>query len=41
MKIDTIKKIFKYAKRYTPLFIFSVIFATVTVVTTLYLPVLT
>ena len=41
MKVDTIKKIFKYAKRYTPLFIFSVIFATVTVVTTLYLPVLT
>lgn len=41
MKINTIKKIFKYAKRYTPLFILSVIFATVTVVTTLYLPILT
>ena len=41
MKLDTLKKIFKYAKRYTPLFILSIIFATITVVTTLYLPILT
>ncbi len=41
MKLETLKKIFKYAKRYTPLFVLSVIFATVTVVTTLYLPILT
>ena len=41
MKLETLKKIFKYAKRYTPLFVLSVIFAAVTVVTTLYLPILT
>ncbi len=41
MKLDTLKKIFKYAKKYTPLFVLSVIFATITVVTTLYLPILT
>lgn len=41
MKINTLKKIFKYAKRYTPLFVLSIIFATITVVTTLYLPILT
>lgn len=41
MRIDTLKKIFRYAKRYTPLFVLSVIFATITVVTTLYLPILT
>lgn len=41
MKKGTIKKIFQYAKRYTPLFVFSVIFATITVVTTLYLPIIT
>lgn len=41
MKLDTLRKIFQYAKRYTPLFVLSIIFATVTVVTTLYLPILT
>ncbi len=41
MRLDTLKKIFKYAKRYTPLFVLSIIFATITVVTTLYLPILT
>ena len=41
MRLNTLKKIFKYAKRYTPLFVLSVIFATITVVTTLYLPILT
>ena len=41
MKTKTLKKIFKYAKRYTPLFVLSVIFATITVITTLYLPILT
>lgn len=41
MKLNTLKKIFKYAKRYTPLFVLSIIFATITVVTTLYLPILT
>lgn len=41
MKINTLKKIFKYAKRYSPLFVLSIIFATITVVTTLYLPILT
>ena len=41
MKLDTLKKIFKYAKKYTPLFVLSVIFATITIVTTLYLPILT
>lgn len=40
-KADTLKKIFKYAKRYTPLFVLSVVFATITVITTLYLPILT
>ncbi len=40
MKIDTLKKIFRYAKRYTPLFVLSILFATVTVVTTLYLPII-
>ena len=41
MKRDTLKKLFRYAKRYTPLFVLSVVFATITVVTTLYLPILT
>ena len=41
MKFDTLKKLFRYAKRYTPLFVLSVLFAAVTVVTTLYLPILT
>jgi len=41
MKADTLKKLFRYAKRYTPLFVLSVVFATVTVITTLYLPILT
>ena len=41
MRLDTLKKIFKYAKRYSPLFVLSIIFATITVVTTLYLPILT
>lgn len=41
MKLDTLKKIFRYAKRYTPLFVLSIIFAAITVVTTLYLPILT
>ena len=41
MRLDTLKKIFKYAKRYTPLFVLSIIFATITVVTKLYLPILT
>ena len=41
MKTDTLKKLFRYAKRYTPLFVLSVVFATVTVITTLYLPILT
>lgn len=41
MKADTLKKIFRYAKKYTPLFVLSIIFATITVVTTLYLPILT
>ena len=41
MKRDTLKKLFRYAKRYTPLFVLSVIFATVSVITTLYLPILT
>lgn len=41
MRLDTLKKIFKYAKRYTSLFVLSIIFATITVVTTLYLPILT
>ena len=41
MKLDTLKKLFRYAKRYTPLFVLSVLFAAVTVVTTLYLPILT
>lgn len=40
MKLDTLKKIFKYAKRYTPLFVLSILFAMVTVVTTLYLPII-
>ena len=41
MKLDTLKKIFQYAKKYTPLFVFSIVFATITVVTTLYLPIIT
>ena len=41
MKLNTLFKVFKYAKRYTPLFVLSVVFATITVVTTLYLPILT
>ena len=41
MKLDTLKKIFRYAKRYTPLFVLSIIFAAITVVTALYLPILT
>lgn len=41
MKVDTLKKLFRYAKRYTPLFVLSVLFAAITVVTTLYLPILT
>ncbi len=41
MKQSTVKKIFKYAKRYTFFFVLSIIFATITVVTTLYLPILT
>lgn len=41
MKLDTLGKIFKYAKRYTPLFVLSILFATITVVTTLYLPIIT
>ena len=41
MKTKTLKKIFKYAKRYTPFFALSIVFATITVVTTLYLPILT
>ena len=41
MKRDTLKKLFRYAKKYTPLFVLSVVFATITVVTTLYLPILT
>lgn len=41
MKRNTIKKIVQYAGHYTPLFVLSVIFAAITVVTTLYLPILT
>ncbi len=40
MKRDTLKKIFSYAKKYTPLFVLSILFATITVVTTLYLPII-
>lgn len=41
MQADTIKKILCYIKRYWFLVVISIVFATVSVVTTLYLPILT
>ena len=39
LKLSTIKQVLKYVKRYTPLLILSILFATATVALTLYIPI--
>lgn len=40
-QMETMRKVFQYMRRYIPVLIFSIIFAAVTVVLTLYFPILT
>ena len=40
IKKSTLKELFKYIKKYTPLLILSIIFAVASVVLTLYIPII-